>query len=224
MARILSHPTIPKSYEDMIIDHNYCTEENNDWAEETRDFTVEEFEEKPKLLEEVEQILLEEPETMFSEEPEPMLSEEPVPMLAEQTELMLAEQTEPMLAEQTEPQKPDKDWNGMITEAIMTSESQALTLDAICKSIKETYPYFDSKAYKKRGQSHKFRLQVQYKLCEGILFCQVPSSDSLMWAMKDDKEALNPPTKGPSTTSTYSVKNGVYSCNQCDMKTPSAHK
>ena len=216
MARILSHPTIPKSYEDMIIDHNYCTEENNDWAEETRDFTEEEFEEKPKLSEDVEKILLEEPETMLSEEPEPMLSEEPVPMLAEQTE--------PTLAEQSEHKKPDKDWNGMITEAIMTSESQALTLDAICKSIKETYPYFDSKAYKKRGQSHKFFLQVQYKLCEGILFCQVPSSDSLIWAMKDDKEALNPPTKGPSTTSTYSVKNGVYSCNQCDMKTPSAHK
>ena len=171
-----------------------------------------------------------------------MLSEQTEPMLAEQTDHknpekewnekpLLLEEPEPMLSEQIseqeEPKKPRRpkipEWNDLITEAIMNSESQALTLDAICQYIKEAYPYFDSKGYK-RSHGYKFRLEVQHKLCEGILFCQVSSSDSLIWAMKDDKEALNPHTKGPSTTSTYSVNKGIYSCNQCDMKTPSAHK
>ena len=178
MAKILSIPTLPMRYEDMIIDHNYCTEGQNDWTEEKNDSTEEDFEEKPVLL----------------EDPEPMLSEQ--------------------ISEQPELKKPDKEWNELITEAIMNSESQALTLDAICKYIKEAYPYYANEADKK----HYMKLQVKFTLCERKLFCQVTNSDGLMWALKDEKEDLNPDTKEANTISTYTLTGGVYSCNQCDVK------
>ena len=178
MAKILSIPTLPMRYEDMMIDHNYCTEENNDWMEEQNDTNEEDFEEKPLL----------------SEEPEPMLSEQ--------------------ISERTELKKPDKEWNDLITEAIMNSESQAMTVEAICQYIKEAYPYYGDDTDKK----YYMKLQVKFNLCESKLFCQVTNSDGLMWALKDEKEDLNPDTKEANTTSTYTLTGGVYSCNQCDVK------